>query len=266
MTALEQKLVIIDPRWCSSTVMDLSRTIYDEQVFERMPILADALMDAGCDDESIIRHCQSRHHHSHNCWVLCLLLGKEFAPPVILDWRKAYQALGMEVEYDKQIKHLGPTTGYCSYWPIPKIKGATCNKSVAALREAGATVYTYVDDLDKEVTKTVNRPDITDNYVIHVKATIEADPENANQSANERKKKGCQDITLLERLLLELAYFLATGEHLDVENWTLCSGSRDSRDAVPYVRFSLAHPWVRVRSWVVTYRHGNIRSRSVVSL
>ncbi len=45
--------VTLDPRWQSSTVVDLARNIYDERVFERMPILADALMDAGCDKGAI---------------------------------------------------------------------------------------------------------------------------------------------------------------------------------------------------------------------
>ncbi len=66
----------LDPRWLSSTVVDLARTIYDERVFERMPILADALMDAGCDSEEIINHCQGPGPHTRGCWVVDLLLGK----------------------------------------------------------------------------------------------------------------------------------------------------------------------------------------------
>ena len=49
----------LDPRWLSATVLDLARTIYDERAFERLPILADALMDAGCDSEEIVNHCRS---------------------------------------------------------------------------------------------------------------------------------------------------------------------------------------------------------------
>ena len=69
--------VTLDPRWLSSTVLDLARTIYDERVFERMPILADALMDAGCESEEIIKHCQGPGPHVRGCWVVDLLLGKE---------------------------------------------------------------------------------------------------------------------------------------------------------------------------------------------
>jgi hypothetical protein len=68
--------VTLDPRWLSSNVIDLARTIYDERVFERMPILADALMDAGCDNEDILGHCRGSRPHVRGCWVVDLVLGK----------------------------------------------------------------------------------------------------------------------------------------------------------------------------------------------
>lgn len=68
--------VTLEPRWLSSTVLDLARTIYDEKLFERMPILGDALLDAGCDSEEIIQHCQGAGSHVRGCWVVDLLLGK----------------------------------------------------------------------------------------------------------------------------------------------------------------------------------------------
>jgi hypothetical protein len=40
-------------------------------------VLADALMDAGCDNENIIQHCQGPGAHVRGCWVVDLLLGKE---------------------------------------------------------------------------------------------------------------------------------------------------------------------------------------------
>lgn len=69
--------VTIDPRWLTSTVMDLAQVIYDEKAFDRMPILADALMDAGCDNEEIIAHCRGEGPHVRGCWIVDLLLGKE---------------------------------------------------------------------------------------------------------------------------------------------------------------------------------------------
>ncbi len=41
-----------------------------------MPILADALMDAGCDNDEIIKYCRSEGQHVRGCWVVDLLLGK----------------------------------------------------------------------------------------------------------------------------------------------------------------------------------------------
>jgi hypothetical protein len=69
--------ITIDPRWLTSTVVDLAQAIYEERAFDRMPILADALMDAGCDTEEIIAHCRSDGPHVRGCWVVDLILGKE---------------------------------------------------------------------------------------------------------------------------------------------------------------------------------------------
>jgi hypothetical protein len=69
--------VTLDPRWLSSTVIDLARTIYEERVWERMPILADALMDAGCDSDEIINHCRGPGPHVRGCFVVDLLTGRE---------------------------------------------------------------------------------------------------------------------------------------------------------------------------------------------
>ena len=67
----------IDPRWLTTNVVDLSRLIYSERLFDRMPILSDALMDAGCDAEAILQHCRSGLPHTRGCWVVDLLTGKK---------------------------------------------------------------------------------------------------------------------------------------------------------------------------------------------
>jgi hypothetical protein len=68
---------VLDPRWLTSNVLDLARAIYQECAFERMPILADALQDAGCEDADVVAHCRSLGPHVRGCWVVDLLLGKE---------------------------------------------------------------------------------------------------------------------------------------------------------------------------------------------
>jgi hypothetical protein len=67
--------VVGDPRWRTSDVIGLAQAIYEEKAFERMPILADALMDAGCEDEQLIAHCRGESQHVRGCWLVDLVLG-----------------------------------------------------------------------------------------------------------------------------------------------------------------------------------------------
>jgi hypothetical protein len=69
--------VAFDPRWRTSDSVGVARGIYEDRAFERMPILADALMDAGCDDEQVLSHCRGEGPHVRGCWVVDLVLGKE---------------------------------------------------------------------------------------------------------------------------------------------------------------------------------------------
>lgn len=63
--------------WFTSDVLLLARGIYADRAFDRMPILADALQDAGCDDDDILNHCREAREHVRGCWVVDLLLGKK---------------------------------------------------------------------------------------------------------------------------------------------------------------------------------------------
>jgi hypothetical protein len=63
--------------WNDALIPKLAQTIHDERRFEDLPILADALEDAGCDQEAVLMHCRSVGEHARGCWVLGLLLGKE---------------------------------------------------------------------------------------------------------------------------------------------------------------------------------------------
>ncbi len=69
--------VAFDPAWRTSDVLLLARGIYDERAFDRMPILADALQDAGCTNDDILNHCRDTAQvHVRGCWVVDLVLGK----------------------------------------------------------------------------------------------------------------------------------------------------------------------------------------------
>jgi hypothetical protein len=69
--------LILDPAWLSFVAVSIAQAIYAELAFDRLPILADALEDAGCDNADILNHCRLPGDHARGCWVLDLLLGKE---------------------------------------------------------------------------------------------------------------------------------------------------------------------------------------------
>jgi hypothetical protein len=63
--------------WRTTDAMLLAQGIYDDRAFDRMPILADALQDAGCESEDMLNHCRdTQHPHVRGCWVVDLVLGK----------------------------------------------------------------------------------------------------------------------------------------------------------------------------------------------
>jgi hypothetical protein len=68
--------VACDPSWRTTTAVGLAEAIYAERAFDRLPILADALEDAGCDNPDVLAHCRDRGPHARGCWVVDLILGK----------------------------------------------------------------------------------------------------------------------------------------------------------------------------------------------
>ena len=68
--------ITINPSWLTSTVLALAQGIYEEKASDRMPILADALLDAGCDNEDVLNHCRQSGEHVRGCWVVDLILSK----------------------------------------------------------------------------------------------------------------------------------------------------------------------------------------------
>jgi hypothetical protein len=68
--------VILDPGWLNPAVARVAQAIYAERRFQDMPVLADAFLDAGCDNEEVLAHCRSPDPHVKGCWLLDLLLDK----------------------------------------------------------------------------------------------------------------------------------------------------------------------------------------------
>jgi hypothetical protein len=67
---------MFDPSWRTDTAVSLAKQMYGSRDFGAMPILADALQDAGCDNDDILSHCREPGEHVRGCWVLDLVLGK----------------------------------------------------------------------------------------------------------------------------------------------------------------------------------------------
>ncbi len=66
-------------RWLTAqggVVEDLVEGIDESQRYDQIPILADALEEAGCEDLEILDHCRREKFHVRGCWVLELLKGQ----------------------------------------------------------------------------------------------------------------------------------------------------------------------------------------------
>jgi hypothetical protein len=58
------------PSWRTPAVLSLVAMIYSERTFDTMPILGDALEEAGCNNNHFLDHCRSTEPHVRGCWVL----------------------------------------------------------------------------------------------------------------------------------------------------------------------------------------------------
>jgi hypothetical protein len=62
------------PEWLTEPARSLAHGIRADAAFDIMPILADALEEAGCDDLRVLNHCRYCAHHRPDCWVLEAIL------------------------------------------------------------------------------------------------------------------------------------------------------------------------------------------------
>jgi hypothetical protein len=80
-TAYDQdEKVVVDPSWRTQDVLAIARGINADLAFDRLPILADALQDAGCEDGQLLGHCRGPGPHVRGCWGVDLLLRVPFDP------------------------------------------------------------------------------------------------------------------------------------------------------------------------------------------
>jgi hypothetical protein len=60
----------IAPAWRTEVVVAMARGMIDRGDYFPMPVLADALEDAGCANEAVLSHCRGPGPHVRGCWVL----------------------------------------------------------------------------------------------------------------------------------------------------------------------------------------------------
>jgi hypothetical protein len=70
------RLTPFSPEWRTDTACLLARQMYEVRNFSAMPILADALQDAGCEDDEVLNHCRNPQEHVRGCWVVDLVLDR----------------------------------------------------------------------------------------------------------------------------------------------------------------------------------------------
>ncbi|MEI7451593.1 MAG: hypothetical protein WCK37_00120 [Candidatus Falkowbacteria bacterium] len=139
-------------------------------------------------------------------------------------------------------------------------QGTTMNELVTAIKKR-FNVNLYTKDLDALVK--INDRIADKDYVVIFNISIEADKNLKNLSADKLAEMNISGITLLERLFLEIFYFDQLGENLDINNWTLCSGSRDY-GGVPGVHRNLDGS-ITVAYFNPSYHSNIISSRAVVT-
>ena len=171
---------------------------------------------------------------------------------------KEVWGVGLDLSHEK-IPDLSAGVEEGFGWILYMMEGRTTYKIWDKLSERIKT-YKYIGNLESI---TSDRDPQNGGYIIRLRDRVEADEELKNKSADDLKHEGISGITLPERLQLELFYHWKTGGHLDLENVTLCSGSRSLDGSVPRVH------WYGDRldlDWYDAHRRGDyLRSRLAVS-
>ena len=173
-----------------------------------------------------------------------------------LEWQKFYSdVMGMTMDFSKLVIPPKPDG---DWWLIAVAPGITYNQIATKLGTLfRVRIYgdKLINGLKEQRKATIDAP-----YAIWVRAATEADPDNANRSADDLADT--DQITLMERLLLEGVYFQRTGKHLDINKTTLCAGSRALVGSVPRVYWDSGGDELSVGWCSVDNRGVDLRSRS----
>lgn len=178
----------------------------------------------------------------------------------LLEWYKFYRDEGIELD-TAAIKIPAKRAGFDRLLVIAE--GLTAQQVYDKCTEHFAC-WKYTDSSLDEIVTSNDRDPKKGTYAVWVRDGVEADDELKNRSANDLAKAKIAGETLLERLIHELKYYKETGKHLDIENVTLCSGSRNSDGDVPRVCWGSDGDGLGVDWFYPSDRSGRLRSREVV--
>ena len=200
----------------------------DGQTLELVSAILNSLPRDMTDDEEVLdRQTGAQWSLAKKLAKGCISVTLNFT---IAAWQSFYHDY-LSLDVDLFGRHPPHQPGFERVIVIPQ--GLTPNKVVTAMKKH-FSVYTYVNDLDRDV-PTNERDPKSGTYALRVRNRVEADEELKNLSANQIANLKLPTLTLLERLVYELKYYSETKSHLDVINITRCSGSRSSGGFVPYV-------------------------------
>lgn len=191
--------------------------------------------------------------------IKCMLsIGNPDAGAIII-WQNFYKSL-FNQKYDFSSVTIPECPG--AGWRLLFVVDLSLEQLYVKCRELFLCWRWADDNFDKIVVK--NERDARKGpYAIWVRDRVEADEELKNLSTNDIKSKNLTTETLAERFIHELKFFNETGQHLDIDNVTLCSGSRLDDGFIPFVRWldsKLLVFWCRL-----DFARGHLRSRQAVS-
>ena len=188
------------------------------------------------------------------------LQGFDLPGVTLCSWETFYRDLfGWELDFSTLVIPR-PERGFDRLLVVPQ--GLTPESLYAKCREL-FSCWKYTDNLDS-ITSERDSAKIG-TYAIWVRGRKEADEEMKNKSADDFAASGIKGITLPERLLYELKYFMETKKHLDMENLTNCTGSRDTDGEVPFVTWHVERGWMDVDRFYSGHKFDRLRARAVIA-
>lgn len=186
-------------------------------------------VNVSIEEYALVIADETHNQDWQNCYQEALL---ELGVDINLAWWHGFYRRYFDLQID--ISVISPEPQGMFDWPLFIAKGLTIKGTLQVI-EKNMKLWLYKDGLsDKDIVHNDRDPN-NGSYFVLFRNRVEADEETKNLSADDLKARNISGITLLERLIMELVYWDKTEKHLDLDSWTLCSGSRDSDGGVPRV-------------------------------